>query len=152
MSRTKEHHGGVWILELLILIGLPILFHYLFPLMNVVPKPYSYLGILIMFIGLVLMTWAAREFNKANTGYQLRNSSKLVTSGPFRFSRNPIYLGMVFWLIGLAILLGSLITFLFPFFFFLIVNFTIIPSEETSLEKLFGTNFTKYKQDVRRWL
>ena len=114
MRRTKNHYGSARILETLVLIALPILFHYLFPLMNVVPKPYSYLGILVMVIGLALMIWAAREFNKANTGYQLGNSSKLVTSGPFRFSRNPIYLGMMLWLIGMAILLGTLITFLFP--------------------------------------
>jgi protein-S-isoprenylcysteine O-methyltransferase Ste14 len=136
-----------------ILIALPVLFHYLIPIIILVPKPYSYLGALVMLLGLGLMTWAAMLFRKVETSFQLQGkSSSLVTSGPFHLSRNPIYLGMLIWLIGLAILLGSLIAFVFPPVFFMLANFYVIPLEEKSMEQMFGKQFVEYKRRARRWL
>jgi protein-S-isoprenylcysteine O-methyltransferase Ste14 len=154
MKRTNGgHRASARILEFAILIALPILLHYLIPVMILVPKPYSYLGAVLMLLGLALMTWAAMLFRKVGTSFQLQGeSSVLVTSGPFRFSRNPMYLGMLIWLIGLAVLLGSLVVFVFPFLFFLLANFLIIPLEEKSMEQMLGKQFTEYKQRVRRWL
>lgn len=139
--RRKEgsHRIGARILEVAILIALPILFHYLIPVMIVIPKPYSYLGAVLMFIGLALMTWVSMLFRKAGTSFQLRGGgSVLVTSGPFQFSRNPMYLGMLIWLIGLAVLLGPLIAFLFPILFFLLANFLVVPLEEKDMEQTAG--------------
>ncbi|KUK31952.1 MAG: hypothetical protein XD63_0811 [Thermoanaerobacterales bacterium 50_218] len=154
MRRGKRgHRAGPRFLEIAILIGLPILLHYLIPVTIVVPRPYSYLGAVLMLLGFALMTWAADLFHRAGAGFQLnRESSVLVTSGPFRFSRNPMYLGMLIWLIGMAVLLGTLITFLFPVLFFLVANFFIIPLEERSMEQQFGDRYLDYKQRVRRWL
>jgi protein-S-isoprenylcysteine O-methyltransferase Ste14 len=65
------------------------------------------------------MAWAADLFHRAGACFQLnRESSVLVTSGPFRFSRNPMYLGMLIWLLGMPVLLGTLSTSLFPVLFF----------------------------------
>lgn len=154
MRRTEgSHRIGARILEIAILIALPILFHYLIPVMIVIVKPYSYLGAVLMLLGLALMTWAAILFRKVGTSFQLHGGgSVLVTSGPFRFSRNPMYLGMLIWLIGLAILLGSLIVFLFPILFFLLANFLVISLEEKGMEQMLGERFIEYKQRVRRWL
>lgn len=154
MRRTKGgHRVSARILEVAILIALPILFHYLIPVMIVVPKPYSYLGAVLMLLGLASMTWAAMLFRKVGTSFQLRGgSSVLVTSGPFQFSRNPMYLGMLIWLIGLAVLLGSLIVFLFPILFFLLANFLVIPLEERRMEQMLGERFIEYKRRVTRWL
>jgi protein-S-isoprenylcysteine O-methyltransferase Ste14 len=136
-----------------ILIALPVLFHYLIPVMTVIQQQYTYLGLLVMLIGLALSIWAATLFRKAGTSFQLKGGgSILVTSGPFRFSRNPMYLGMLIWLIGLAILLGSLIAFLFPILLFLLANFFVIPAEEKDLQDIFGEQFIEYKRYVRRWL
>lgn len=147
------HQIGARILEVAILIALPILFHYLTPVMIVIAKPYSYLGAVLMLLGLALMTWAAMLFRKVETSFQLRGgSSVLVTSGPFQFSRNPMYLGMLIWLIGLAVLLGSLIVFLFPILFFLLANFLFIPLEERRMQQMFGERSVEYKRRVRRWL
>jgi protein-S-isoprenylcysteine O-methyltransferase Ste14 len=140
-------------LEVAILIALPVLCHYLIPVMTVIYQPYSYLGIVVMLFGLALLSWAAMLFRKAGTKFQLHGGgSVLVTSGPFQFSRNPMYLGMLIWLIGLAILLGSLITFVFPLIFFLLANFIVIPLEERDMERIFETRFIEYKRRVRRWL
>jgi protein-S-isoprenylcysteine O-methyltransferase Ste14 len=153
MRRTGGgHRTSARLLELAILIALPILFHYLIPVVIVIPKPYSYLGAAVMFLGLVLMAWAAMLFRQVGTGFQLREGgSILVTSGPFRVSRNPMYLSMLIWLTGLAVLLGSLITFLFPALFFLLANFLVIPLEEKDLEQKAGEEFSEYKRHIRRW-
>ena len=139
--------------EIAILLVLPILFHYLFPILTIIHKPYTYLGIVLMLLGFAMATWAAKTFRKAGTSYQLHGeSSALTTSGPFRISRNPMYLAMVIWTAGLAVLLGSLTAFLFPILFFVLANFLIIPPEERTLEKVFGEQYISYRQHVRRWL
>ncbi len=95
----------------------------------------------------------AASFRKVGTSYQLHGeSSALTTSGPFRISRNPMYLAMVIWLVGLSVLLGSLTAFLFPILLFLAANFLIIPPEERNMEQMFGEQYAKYRRHVRRWL
>ena len=136
-----------------ILLGLPILSHYLFPIISIVPKPYNYCGIVLMLLGLALGSVAAMTFRRSGASYQLHGeSSALATSGPFRISRNPMYLAMMNWLAGLSIFLGSLSPFLFPILLFLAANFAIIPLEEHNMEKVFGEQYIEYKQHVRRWL
>jgi protein-S-isoprenylcysteine O-methyltransferase Ste14 len=78
--------------------------------------------------------------------------TSLVTSGPFRFSRNPIYLGMASVLLGVAVLMGTLVTLAFPVIFVTLIEFFIIPGEERKLEKLFGEPYREYKKSVRRWI
>jgi protein-S-isoprenylcysteine O-methyltransferase Ste14 len=152
MNKTKESHTIARILELLILIGLPILLHYLIPLMILIPRPFTYLGLVLMILALVLMTRASGLFRKAGNSFGLQDGgSVLITSGPFRLSRNPIYLSMLMWLTGLAVLLGSLISFLFPLLFFLLANFFIIPYEEKDLEQKLGEQYIEYRRRVRRW-
>jgi protein-S-isoprenylcysteine O-methyltransferase Ste14 len=149
----QGYRAGARILETAFLIALPILFHFLLPIVIVVPTPYSYLGALVMLLGLALMTWAAVLFRKEGTGFQLQGgSTSLVTSGPFRFSRNPMYLGMLIWLCGLAVLLGSLIAFVFPPVFFMAANFYVVPLEEKSMEQIFGERYVDYGRHVKRWL
>jgi protein-S-isoprenylcysteine O-methyltransferase Ste14 len=154
MRRTERgHRAGARIVEIGILIALPVLLHFLVPVVIVVPRPYSYLGAFVMLMGLALTAWASTLFRRAGTGFDLHGeSSYLVTSGPFRLSRNPIYLGMLIWLIGLAVLLGSLIAFVFPVIFFVLANSLMIPLEEKSMGQLFGKQFVEYRQTVRRWL
>ena len=152
-ERKEGRRRGGGFMELAILVALPVIFHYLMPVMVVIPPPYTYTGIAIMLTGFGLMMWAATEFRKAGTGFQLQDGgSVLVTSGPFRFSRNPMYLGMLIWLTGLAILLGSLIVFVFPVLFFLLVNFLFIPIEERRMEQANGEQFASYRKRVGRWL
>ncbi|MBW2219264.1 MAG: isoprenylcysteine carboxylmethyltransferase family protein [Deltaproteobacteria bacterium] len=153
MSRTKNGQAVARTVEIAILLVLPILFHYLFPILIIVPKPYTYLGIALMLPGLALAIWAAMTFQRVGTSFQLHGeSSVLTTSGPFRISRNPMYLAMLIWLVGLAVLLGSLTVFLFPILFLMLANFLMIPLEERNMEQMFGGQYTEYKQCVRRWV
>lgn len=81
-----------------------------------------------------------------------QESKTLVTTGIFRFSRNPMYLGFALILVGAAILLGSLTPFFVIPVFVILTEKQFIISEEIMLERTFGTAFLDYKRRVRRWL
>ena len=105
--------------------------------------------------GLLILVLAVRLFKKQSTTVnpiKIENTSSLVTSGIFEYSRNPMYLGMALILFGLAIMFnligGTLFTLLFTIY---ITKFQIRPEEEV-MERLFGEDFLKYKQNVRMWL
>jgi protein-S-isoprenylcysteine O-methyltransferase Ste14 len=152
-GRNRDPRRGAWVVEVAILIVLPVLAHCTIPVMIVIAPPYSSLGAAVMVLGLGVMMWTAKMFRQAKTGFQLREGgTALVTSGPFRFSRNPMYLGMLLWLTGLAILLGSLIAFVFPMFLFLLAHFLLIPREEERMEETFGEEYATYGKCVRRWV
>ena len=79
-----------------ILLGLPILFHYLLPIMSIVPKPYTYLGTVLMLLGLDLGILAAMTFKRIGASFQVHGKSfPLARSGPFKIRRYPIYLSML---------------------------------------------------------
>jgi protein-S-isoprenylcysteine O-methyltransferase Ste14 len=148
----RQRNPVVALLEIMVLIGAPILCHFLLPLAQVIAGFWRLSGIVPMVLGLLLANSGAGEFRRAKTGFQLRTGgSSLVTAGPFCHTRNPMYLGMLIWLAGLAVLLGSLIAFLFPLLFFFLADTLLIPREEKMLQQTFGEQFVSYRQRVRRW-
>jgi protein-S-isoprenylcysteine O-methyltransferase Ste14 len=154
MSRVRGRHGrGVRILELAFLIALPIAFHFALPLRTVIVRPYSFLGLALMALGLGVNIWAARLFREAGTGTRLEGGgAALVISGPYRFTRNPMYLGMLLWLTGMAVLLGSLMALVFPILFFLVAQVLMIPPEEKRMESIWKEQYVAYRRRVRRWI
>ena len=76
----------------------------------------------------------------------------LISSGPFKFSRNPIYLGMLTILVGLAFLMSSLSAIIIAIVFGTIINFTWIAHEEKKLHELFSEDWENYSSKVRRWI
>jgi len=153
---TTSHAGGrssARILELALLVVLPPLLHYVAPIAMVVHKPIGYLGGAPMVVGIALGTAARDAFRDAGTRLALHGGpSSLVTSGPYRVSRNPMYLGMVLWLLGMAVFFGSLVTFIFPIASFAFANFVLVPREEAELARSFGQAYEDYRRAVRRWL
>jgi len=79
-------------------------------------------------------------------------ASKLVVTGFYRFTRNPMYLGMIFILTGSAFLFGNIGSFLVLPFFILTMNYLQIEPEEKVLENNFGESYLEYKKSVRRWI
>ena len=137
----------------LILLVLSVLLDFLFPVPAFLSPPSTYTGFLIIGFGLVLALWSRSLFlENATTLQPSEEPTSLVTSGPFRISRNPIYLGMAAILLGVAVFLGTLVTFAFPVLFVTLIEFFIIPGEERKLEKLFGEPYREYKKRVRRWI
>jgi protein-S-isoprenylcysteine O-methyltransferase Ste14 len=63
-----------------------------------------------------------------------------------------MYLGMASMLFGVAVVLGTLVAFVFPVVFVALIDFFIIPGEEQKLEKIFGEPYREYKNNVRRWV
>jgi len=137
----------------IILLLLSIGFHFVFPLLKFIFSPYIYLGFGLIIFGVIINLWTDSLFKKKHTTvkpYEIPNT--LVTSGPFKLSRHPMYLGMMSILLGVAIFLGSLITFAFPIIFIIIMEKLFIPLEEKNLEKRFGNQYIDYKKNVRRWI
>ncbi|HMF72321.1 MAG TPA: isoprenylcysteine carboxylmethyltransferase family protein [Flavitalea sp.] len=136
-----------------ILLAMSILFDSIFPIVKIIFYPYSLIGIILIIIGLSLTFVANFILLKKKTSIKpLEKPSELIISGPFKFSRNPIYLGMALILFGVEIVLGWLSPFLFPIMFVIIINKSFIPIEENNLEKLFGGKYLDYKKRVRRWI
>jgi len=76
----------------------------------------------------------------------------MVAEGTYKFTRNPMYLGVTIALLGAAIFFGNALSFLSPLIFFLIMNYYFVPREEKLMENIFGKKYLEYKKQVRRWL
>ena len=106
-------------------------------------------------LGLSIAVSGVVAFRRAGTTtnpIKASSASALVRSGVYRFTRNPMYLGLLLALFAWAVFLSNpLALLLLPVYVFYIYRFQIIP-EERVLASLFGTEYSAYKQSVRRWL
>jgi protein-S-isoprenylcysteine O-methyltransferase Ste14 len=102
-------------------------------------------------IGLIL--WAALLFKRAGTNIRpFLPSTALVLSGPYRFTRNPMYLGMAGTLLGAGVFMGSITPFVVIPAFMALITERFIVREEEKLEAAFGREYLDYKARVWRWL
>jgi protein-S-isoprenylcysteine O-methyltransferase Ste14 len=138
---------------LLVAILLMIAFHFLLPLANLIPIPWMAIGLLPLASGIVINLIADKAFHLANTTVKpFQESTSLITDGVFRYSRNPMYLGFLLILIGIAILFGSLSPWIIVPIFAILMDKGFIRPEEHMLEARFGQSWREYKARVRRWL
>lgn len=108
---------------------------------------------LFIILGLLLALWVEGVFQRAKTTVKpFEKTSALVTSGPFRFSRNPMYLGMTVIFIGVTIILGNFLCLIGAIAFVITMNVKFIKFEEAKMTKTFGAEYIEYKQNVRRWI
>ena len=129
-----------------------ILLHYFFPT-PLIQKPYNYFGILFFAAGLLILFWSFGLFKKKETPiFPGKKPTALVIEGPYKFTRNPMYLGVTTALFGIAVYLGDILAFLAPIVLFVFVSTRFIPLEEKLMEKMFGKKYLEYKKKVRRWL
>ena len=129
-----------------------VVLHYLIPT-PLISKPYNYFGILFFIVGLLLLFWSFGLFKKKETPILPgQKPTALVIEGPYKFTRNPMYLGVTAALLGIALYLGDTLAFSSPIIFFAFVSIRFIPREENLMEKLFGKKYLDYKKKVRRWL
>ena len=125
----------------------------LFPVATVLRPPFSYLGAALMGLGLAVAGAAALRFEHYGTSvHPFHQPTALVTDGPYRFTRNPMYLGMVFALLGIAVWLGSLTPFVVIPVFASLIQRGFIRNEERRLTDAFGPSYVEYRRRVRRWL
>jgi protein-S-isoprenylcysteine O-methyltransferase Ste14 len=110
-------------------------------------------GIALVVVGLLLSTTVMRVFGAAGTPVPpYRPTRRLVFDGPYRFSRNPDYIGQALVYVGVALLANSWWPlFIFPLVLFVVQRF-VIEREERYLEGKFGEEYREYRARVRRWL
>ncbi len=137
----------------LVSIVLMVLLHFFCPIRQLVPSPYNYAGIPLILVGVLVNIWASHLFNRANTTVKpFQQSTRLVTEGPYRFSRHPMYAGMAGVLVGLACLLASVVPMLVVPAFIWLMEKGFIGIEERALQETFGQAYLEYKKRVRRWV
>ena len=111
------------------------------------------MGLFLLFPSIGVIFLAFKELNKHETTiYPDGEPEHLVTTGPFKFSRNPIYLGMLGIILSVAFLMQSLSALLIPVLFILILENTWIPHEEKKLEEKFKDQWNDYLASTKRWL
>ncbi len=134
-------------------ILLMFVLHFLAPLAKILAFPWTLLGILLLMLGIVFNLMTVNIFKRNDTTIKpFLESKHLVTTGIFKISRNPIYLGFLFFLVGIAVLMGTLSPFLPIILFFYLINIIFVRYEENKLENSFGDAWFEYKNSVRRWL
>jgi protein-S-isoprenylcysteine O-methyltransferase Ste14 len=137
------------LLAVVLMLGL----HFLAPVKQVIASPYRYLGVIPLSVGVAVVLWAAGIFRRVGTAIKpFEQSTVLVVDGPYRLSRNPIYLGMVCALIGVGVMLGTLTPFVVAPIFAYWIDRRFIQVEESMLGETFGSEYHAYKTRVRRWL
>lgn len=127
--------------------------HYLSPASTVLHFSYHLLGTVSGLSGFVVMIWAWVLFKTRNNAIcPTSRATVLIQSGPYQFTRNPMYLGMLLMLCGAGFLLGSVVAFLAPMMFYVTMNEVFIPFEEQAMEEIFGADYVRYREQVRRWI
>jgi protein-S-isoprenylcysteine O-methyltransferase Ste14 len=115
--------------------------------------PVGWLGALVFVLALALAVWAVITISRAGSNVPTNQpTTVIVESGPYRFTRNPIYLGMFLGLVGLAIAFDSLWLLLMLVAFALVIRYGVVAREEAYLERKFGNVYGAYRSRVRRWL
>ena len=138
---------------LLISIVVMTVLHSLFPAVRIIPPLWNLLGLVPLALGVIINLVADKAFHKANTTVKpFEESSALITQGVFRASRNPMYLGFVLILIGIAVLMRSLTPYVVVLAFAILIDRMYITVEERMLAEKFGAEWEKYRQSTRRWL
>ncbi len=111
------------------------------------------IGYILLGIGILLLLSAAGLFKKIGTTIDpTKAPDKLVTTGLYQLSRNPMYLGMLMTLSGAQLTLNSLAGISLPICFFIIMNKVVIPREELMVATAFGSQYDEYKTRTRRWI
>lgn len=138
---------------LLVSILLMLAFHLLLPLSSIIPSFWNLLGVAPLVLGVIINLIADRTFHRVNTTVKpFEVSSVLVTDGIYQLTRNPMYLGFVMILVGIAVLMGSLAPFLVIVPFVILMNNVYIAVEERMLAEKFPVEWDEYKNRSKRWL
>jgi len=117
------------------------------------PWPIGIAGLLLMAVGLVLALSAGFVFLRSGVSPRpFETGPTLIAHGPFRLSRNPMYLSLVLTLSGIAILLGHLMPWAGPILLFLWLDRLFLPHEEALLADHFKDSWETYRTRVRRWI
>lgn len=146
----KKTRPPVYVLAALVAM---LLAHRLVPIARIIAFPWNLLGVVPLFIGAALVLHALRLFRRNKTTAEpFGESLALVTSGPFRVTRNPMYIGVFLMLSGISCLFGTLAPWLVVLSLGVVFDVVFVRQEEKRLEMMFGDDYRRYKVQVRRWI
>jgi protein-S-isoprenylcysteine O-methyltransferase Ste14 len=115
--------------------------------------PALWTGGAVFAVAVALFAWAIVTITRAGSNVPTNMpTTTIVDSGPYRFTRNPIYLAMFLALVGLAIAFDSLWLLAVLVLFALVIRYGVVAREESYLERKFGDIYRRYRSRVRRWL
>jgi len=110
-------------------------------------------GLALIALGVAPIAWAIRWMSRTKQDPDPRKPTpELIAGGPFRYSRNPIYVGMTLIQAGVGVALGNLWILLLLVPTLMILRRGVIEKEEAYLERKFGDSYVRYRASVRRWL
>jgi protein-S-isoprenylcysteine O-methyltransferase Ste14 len=148
--KTNKIMPTTW---LLIAISVMVILHFLMPGGWIVPKVWNLTGLVFLTAGVITNLMADSAFHKAHTTVKpFEESTVLVTDGVFQLSRNPMYLGFVLILAGIAMLLRTISPYVVILAFVILIDTTYVRVEERMLAENFGAAWEAYKSSTRRWL
>jgi protein-S-isoprenylcysteine O-methyltransferase Ste14 len=157
MTPTPPDHAGVFIpppLLYVVPLGIGALLQRLVPI-AILPQSVGTItgGWLLFALGIALFAAALLNFHRARTSLiPVKPTTAIVESGPYRFTRNPMYVSMTLIYLGVTLWIDSI----WPLVFLPIILFTVqravIAREERYLEAKFGEAYRGYKARVRRWI
>lgn len=143
----------------LLLVAMLILLMYAIDMLKlgyvVVLPAHVFLAVAIFILGLLILVVGGYAFRKAKTTVNPttpEKATRLVTTGIYQYSRNPMYLGYLLWLIACVIYSGNVANLLLLPLYLFLANILYILPEEKALEILFKEEYRGYKNSVRRWL
>ena len=127
--------------------------HWLAPLPFLPERLAWPIGTALIAMSLMLIITAMRALREAKTNVDVRKpTTRIVVGGPYRFSRNPIYLAMTLFSVGVAAFFNELWILFMLVPMLLVLHFGVIVREEAYLTKKFGEEYIRYQANVRRWL
>lgn len=127
--------------------------HFLIPIKQIIYFPYTLVGILFFIGGIVFSIKEKKRFLKLKTNVNtFKEPNILLTDGLFKYTRNPMYVGLVIVLLGIAILFGSVSPFIIVVLFIIMTDRVYIKIEEKILFDTFGETYLNYKKSTRRWI
>ncbi len=133
---------------------LPIVLDFLYPAGFTIPFPYNLLGLFLVIPGFILVAWANYNLLQKISWTErepFHTPSALVVEGPYKYSRNPVYLEVITLFTGIGMILGSWTFIMANAAVFIVFRF-FIRWEEKKLEETFGEEYLEFKKRVRRWL
>lgn len=143
------HPPAVYLLAILAGVGLQLLWP-----IRVLPGWWGVvIGIVLIALGAAILPGVVGRFRRDGTAFDPHKpASALITDGPYRFSRNPGYVTLTLWHLGMGLILDNAWVLLLVIAPVLVMDRWAIPREERHLEERFGAKYISYKASVRRWL
>ena len=152
-THVPLHIPVPWVFVLTYLVGVCLEFAFPLGLRPETQAKFFVAGVVVFLLGCIVAGWGWGLFHRARTTtIPGRASTTLVTSGPYRFTRNPMYIGLSLGYLGEAGLQKHVWPIPLMLLVLAYVNWLVIPLEEARLHEVFGAEYDAYRARVRRWL